>query len=118
MKKNMLIAIAFTLVAMFTFSITSDASSTKVMWGKTELKAGQIGKVTLYGDMGTFKVDGSRGKVLPAGGEYRVYSFRKDIFGGEYGLGGGLFVHMYGPLEYETPSKAKLALLKSNNSID
>ena len=47
MKKNMLITIVFTLLAMITFSLTSEASSTKVMWGKTELKVGQIGKVTI-----------------------------------------------------------------------
>ena len=88
-------------------------SSSKVMWGKTELKAGQIGKVTLSADMATFNADGtSRKEVLPAGGEYRVYTFVSDNHGGAYGLGGGLFVDMNGALKYETPSKSKLALLK------
>ena len=116
MKKNMFIVFVFILVAMFTFTITTEASSTQVMWGKTELKKGQIGKVTLYADVATYKADGSRGKVLPAGGEYRVYTFRTDIYGGEYGLGDGLFVHMYGALNYETPSKSKLALLEDSSS--
>ena len=116
MKKNIFIAIVFTLVAMFSFTITSEASSTQVMWGKTELKKGQIGKVTLYADVATYKADGSRGKVLPAGGEYRVYTFRTDIYGGEYGLGDGLFVNMYSALKYETPSKAKLALLVDSST--
>ena len=88
-------------------------SSPKVMWGKTELKVGQIGKVTLSADVATFNADGtSRKEVLPAGGEYRVYTFVSDNHGGAYGLGGGLFVDMHGALKYETPSKLKLALLK------
>lgn len=87
-------------------------SSAKVMWGKTELKVGQIGKVTLSADVSTFNADGtSRKEVLPAGGEYRVYTFVLDNHGGGYGLGGGLFVNMDGALKYETPSKSKLALL-------
>jgi Cu/Zn superoxide dismutase len=57
MKKSKLIVIAFTLVAMFTFSsITSEASTSKVMWGKTELKKGQIGKVTILKDEKDTKV--------------------------------------------------------------
>lgn len=118
MRKNKLIVIVFTLVAMFTFSsITSEASSTNVMWGKTELKVGQIGKVTLYADLATFNEDGSKAqKVLPAGGEYRVYTFLTDNHGGAYGVGGGLFVDMNGALKYETPSKAKLALLEDSST--
>lgn len=98
------------VAGLFTLAIigfTPTASGAPVMWGKTELKAGQIGKVTLYADVATYNADGSLAKILPEGGEYRVYTSGNA----KYGLGGGLYIHMYAALNYETPSKAKLALL-------
>jgi len=127
MKKNMIVAIAFTLVAMFTYSITSEASSTKVMWGKTELKKGQIGKVTILKDTPLIHIgkdplyDGGAVRELKKGEEYRVYSTKTPEgytpmynVGGEYYVGqnsklNGVFV------KYETPSKAKIALLEDSS---
>ena len=56
-------------------------------------------------------------KRLKKGEEYRVYSYRVAGTNGYYGLGGGLFVQKSDRVKYETPSKAKLALLEkeSNN---
>ncbi|MEI4770236.1 hypothetical protein WAX74_11380 [Psychrobacillus sp. FJAT-51614] len=117
MKKKKLITIVFTLVAMFTFSISSEASSPKIMWGKTELKAGQIGKVTILADTAIAYVDEKgnhvRGRVLKAGSEFRVYQYTKDIWGGAYGIGAGEYVLEHSAIKYETPSKAKLALLEA-----
>lgn len=106
------------LVSFFTFFLllfsTSDAEA-KVMWGKTELKKGQIGKVTaILSDTmaNTMKNNTIQpNKVLKKGGEFRVYTYR--VLGNKqfYGLGGGQFVQKTSKIKYETPSKAKLAQL-------
>ena len=44
-------------VLLLIFSTT--AASAKVMWGKTELKQGQIGKVTILTDVNAVKISGS-----------------------------------------------------------
>ena len=84
------------------------------MWGKTELKQGQIGKVTILTNVNAVSQKGNtlvQGKVLKKGEEFRVYSYR--VFGdsGYYGLGGGLFVKKSDRVKYETPSKVKLQAL-------
>lgn len=90
----------------------------KVMWGKTELKLGQIGKVSILQDTYLMKIesDGSLSTIrtLKKGEEYRVYSY-KGQQNGLYGLGGSSFVQKSAAIRYETPSKAKLALLQKNN---
>ena len=125
MKMIKLITIMFTLLAIFTFNTTADAASPKVMWGKTELKVGQIGKITTTtNDVTVFKLGSGTWQelialyVLPKGGEYRVYTAKhKQGQAPIYGLGGGLYVIQKSYLnpeaghKYETPSKAKLALL-------
>ncbi|TQR18248.1 SGNH/GDSL hydrolase family protein [Psychrobacillus soli] len=87
----------------------------KVMWGKTELKLGQIGKVTILQDTYLMKIenDGSLSTIrtLKKGEEYRVYSY-KGQQNGLYGLGGSSFVQKSNAIRYETPSKAKLSLLQ------
>lgn len=85
------------------------------MWGKTELKLGQIGKVTIVTETELVKLesDGSLSivRVLKIGEEFRVYSYKSN-HGGLYGVGGGSFVRADGHVKYETPSKSKLALLQ------
>ncbi|MCM3359206.1 hypothetical protein [Psychrobacillus sp. MER TA 171] len=97
-----------------TVNISAEAATHKVMWGKTELKAGQIGKVTILADTDLVKIgsNGSLSKVrtLKKGDEYRVYTY-KGTNGGLYGLGASSFVQKSTKLKYETPSKSKLALL-------
>ena len=56
-------------------------AATKIMWGKTELKLGQIGKVTILSNTNLIKIasNGSLSTVrtLKKGEEYRVYSYKK-----------------------------------------
>ncbi|WP_342577298.1 hypothetical protein [Psychrobacillus sp. FSL K6-2843] len=97
-----------------TANTSAEAATHKVMWGKTELKVGQIGKVTILADTNLVKVgaNGSLSKVrtLKKGEEYRVYTY-KGSNGGLYGLGASSFVQKGSKVKYETPSKSKLALL-------
>ncbi|SES34665.1 excalibur calcium-binding domain-containing protein [Psychrobacillus sp. OK032] len=90
------------------------ANAAGVMWGKTELKLGQIGKVTILADtvLSKLESDGSLSTVrtMKKGEEYRVYSYQSNQ-GGLYGVGGGNFVQKSAIVKYETPSKSKLALL-------
>ncbi|MEH7122435.1 MBL fold metallo-hydrolase [Bacillus sp. JJ1532] len=91
------------------------AGSTKIMWGKTELKKGQIGKITVLGNTPVYDVNMKLVKTLTKGEEFRVYSY-KSANGGMYGIGGGLFVKKDSSIKYETPSKSKLALLDIVNN--
>ncbi|WP_066297246.1 hypothetical protein [Bacillus sp. FJAT-29937] len=118
MKKLLIPAI---MVASLLLSAGSaSAASQKVMWGKTELKQGQIGKVTILGTIELVKIntDGTLSVIrnLNKGEEYRVYSYKND-HGGLYGVGGDSFVQK-NPLEvkYETPSKSKLAELEKESA--
>ncbi|MCZ8541952.1 N-acetylmuramoyl-L-alanine amidase [Psychrobacillus psychrodurans] len=92
-------------------------SNDKIMWGKTELKPGQIGKVTILKRINLWQ-DGPTGKlqmvrVLNPGEEYRVYRYRED-HDGQYNVGGGMWVtKMDGHIKYETPSKAMLEQLNN-----
>ncbi|MER2171417.1 MAG: peptidoglycan recognition family protein [Psychrobacillus psychrodurans] len=92
-------------------------SNDKIMWGKTELKPGQIGKVTILKRINLWQ-DGPTGKlqmvrVLNPGEEYRVYRYRDD-HDGQYNVGGGMWVtKMDGLIKYETPSKAMLERLNN-----
>jgi N-acetylmuramoyl-L-alanine amidase len=89
------------------------ATGTKpLMWGKTEFKKGQIGRLTiikpinLWADSsGTLQM----ARILKPGDQYRVYGYR-EAHGGQYDVGGGHWVtKMDGYIKYETPSKALLA---------
>lgn len=108
------------LLAVLVFNINifnpsnASAATNKVMWGKTELKLGQIGKVTIKSPTALFKLEKNntltKVRDLKAGEEFRVYSY-KNIDGGLYGVGGGNFIYNIQVVKYETPSKSKLALL-------
>ena len=86
----------------------------KVMWGKTELKLGQIGKVTILQDSNLVKLASNGSltivRTLDKGEEYRVYSYKSN-HGGLYGVGGGSFIQKDVKVKYATPSKSKLVLL-------
>jgi hypothetical protein len=100
-----------------------EASSSKVWWDGAELKPGQIGRVTILKETTLFKQVGSYVGVahqLYPGEVYRVYSVKTpEGYVPMYGVGGGFYVvqdnypNKDGHLKYETPSKAKLALVKS-----
>ena len=88
----------------------------KVMWGKTEVVKGQIGKVTIKRTTTLWKSNGNgtyvKARNLQPGEEYRVYQYKTDK-NGLYGVGGGLFVQKNSSnVLYETPSKKKLVLLE------
>lgn len=112
------VVVLMLVVGMVSFNGNS-ASAAKVMWGKTELKLGQIGKVTILSDTNLVKMesDGSLSTVrsMKKGEEYRVYSYKND-HGGLYGVGGGSYVQKSTKIKYETPSKSKLALLQQESA--
>lgn len=97
-----------------------NAQSNKVMWGKTELKLGQIGKVTIKSPSALFKLEKNnkltKVRNLKAGEEFRVYSY-KNLDGYMYGVGGGNFIYNIQSVKYETPSKSKLALLSGKTPV-
>jgi hypothetical protein len=122
---NKLIMFVVTLVTIFSFSISAEAS-TKVWWDGVELKPGQFGRVTILKETSLFKVETfPSGEIkvfdpvrrLHPGETYRVYG-TKYIQGYTplYSVGGGYYVLQntsYNGIlvNYETPSKAKLALV-------
>lgn len=88
----------------------------KVMWGKTELWKGQLGKVTVMKPTILWKRldNGKLEKVrdLKTGDEYRVYRYL-DEKNGLYGVGAGLFIERNATsILYETPSKRNLRLIR------
>ncbi|MFF2754371.1 hypothetical protein ACFVR1_11580 [Psychrobacillus sp. NPDC058041] len=115
-KVVMLTVLAFTLSSMYT--VGADASN-KVMWGKTELKLGQIGKATITENTALVKLesDGSISNIraLKKGEEFRVYSYKSN-HGGLFGVGGGSYIQKNAKVKYETPSKSKLALLQHRST--
>ncbi len=91
----------------------------KIMWGKTELIKGQLGKVKINQSTTLFKRldNGELEKVrdLKVGEEFRVYRYLEEN-GGLYGVGSGMFVQKdSSKVLYETPSKKNLRLLKIMN---
>jgi len=88
------------------------------MWGKTELRKGQLGKVTIKKPTFLWKQleNGKFEKVreLKIDEEYRVYRFlNKD--NGYYGVGGEAFIAKNNAIKYETPSKKNLRLVEIQN---
>ncbi|MEI4770942.1 hypothetical protein WAX74_15070 [Psychrobacillus sp. FJAT-51614] len=95
---------------------TSPSVAKKVYWDGIELRKGQIGKININKPINVWKRDGGKlvfERVLKKGEQYRVYTYDTK-FGGQYGLGGGLFVTKLGShITYKTPPKSKL--LELNN---
>ena len=109
-------AIIISIFTVFLLLFSTSSASAKVMWGKTELKLGQIGKITILSDIHTVKINGTtltQAKKLKKGEEFRVYSYKTINNNGYYGLGGGLFVGKSKSIKYETPSKRKLAQVEN-----
>lgn len=116
-KKGLALLLVFGLF----IAIPTETEAAKVMWGKTELKLGQIGKVTILSDTPLVKMESngtlSTVRMLKKGDEYRVYSY-KSQHNGLYGVGGGSFVQKNTTkVKYETPSKRKLALVTPTKPI-
>ncbi len=108
------------LLGVGTANVETANAATKIMWGKTELKIGQIGKVTILSNTNLVKMEsnGSLTTVRPLkkGEEYRVYTYKSN-HGGLYGVGAGSFVQKNVKVKYETPSKSKLALLQQQGKV-
>ncbi|MGB2871207.1 hypothetical protein [Psychrobacillus psychrotolerans] len=88
----------------------------KVMWGKTELWKGQLGKVTVKSPITVWKREnnGTYTKVreLTNGDEFRVYRYLNEG-NGYYGVGAGMYVQREASkILYETPSKRNLRLIQ------
>ena len=98
---------------------SASAKTNKVMWGKTELKWGQIGKVTVNSRTVLYKLEKDNSltvvRDLQKGEEFRVYSY-KSMEGGLYGVGNSNFIYKSPVVKYETPSKTKLALLEGKGT--
>lgn len=92
-----------------------DKAEAKVWWNGTELKLGQIGKLTVVNQTILYKLVGSEKvferNLLP-GEVYRIYNFKPGMLG----LGGGFYIDRDNRVKYETPSKAKLAQVKNDNA--
>ncbi|MGB2872247.1 hypothetical protein [Psychrobacillus psychrotolerans] len=105
-------------IGLFIFQSNTANATSKVMWGKTELVVGQIGKVTILKDTPLVQVKNGKlvtVRTLKKGDQFRVYQYKSDN-GGMYGVGGGSFVvRNTANVKYETPSKANLALLAKIN---
>ncbi|MCK1998939.1 hypothetical protein MPH47_17215 [Psychrobacillus psychrodurans] len=98
----------------FTFPLMN-----KVMWGKTELWKGQLGKVTVKQPTKLLKkLDSGRleeVRELKNGEEFRVYRYLNEK-NGLYGVGAGMFVeNNANSIQYETPSKRNLRLIRIMN---
>jgi hypothetical protein len=87
-----------------------------VKWGKDELKKGQIGRITVLKPINLWKRDKNNRlqfvRQLKPGEQYRVYTY-DNLYGGQYGLGGGYYVTKIPThVKYETPSKKLLERIK------
>ena len=95
-------------------SVEGVTNTDKIMWGKTELKKGQIGKLTILKSINLWTEKEGKlveVRVLNPNEEYRVYDYRDD-YGGQYDVGENHWVtKMDGYIKYETPSKAMLERL-------
>jgi uncharacterized protein YkwD len=83
---------------------------TVIRWDSTELKVGQIGRLTILKDTPLYRLNGNikvTSRTLKAGETYRIYAFKP----GKLSVGGGLYVDRDARIKYETPSKVKLSQL-------
>ena len=114
-KVVLIVVLAFGLSSFK--SSSSEAADTKVMWGNTELKLGQIGKVSILNNTVLYKLDknNSLTKVrnLKKGEAFRVYSY-KSMEGELYGVGGSSFIYKSPAVKFEATPKDKLEHLKES----
>jgi exopolysaccharide biosynthesis protein len=100
---------------LLTVSVMEVSAATPVIyWEGMKLVKGQIGKVEILKPTNLWKRENGKlilVRVLKPGEQYRVYSY-DSLFGGQYGLGGHLYVtNIKGYIAYKTPSKEKLKLV-------
>lgn len=111
-----LVLVAVFAIGFISYGSTNAEAAVRVMWGKTELKLGQIGKITILKPTDLVKLESDDSlttvRILKKGEEFRVYSY-KSQHGGLYGVGGGNYVKKDDRVKYETPSKNKLTQLEA-----
>jgi alpha-tubulin suppressor-like RCC1 family protein len=104
---------------LFPANVTSKGkcAPTRVMWGKMELKKGQIGKIKVIKNTSMYKKNQVTGtlefsKTLKTGEEYSVYGKSTDESGATiYDVGGGAYVEGTNNITFVTPPKSIQALL-------
>lgn len=99
-----------------TFANSTCSGEQEIKWDGIELKAGQIGRVTIQKSTTIYKnVNGSFEfwKNAKQGESFRVYANKETYFH----LGGGLVIQNDAAILYETPSKEKLRPLDCNTSF-
>ena len=118
MKRKLLyLFVVFAVVTSSLFQPSQvEAQATKVYWDGILMVPGQVGKIKVVKPINLWKRT-SNGlvfeRILKPGEQYRVYRY-DDLYGGQYGLGGGMYItKMAGYVEYKTPSKAKLRELEN-----
>lgn len=98
---------------------SATSAAVNVNWDGLLMVKGQIGKVTVLEPTTLWErtVDNELKKVrtLAKGEQYRVYRM-DNLFSGQYGLGGNLYITKDKTVKYGTPSKSKLAQLNKQLS--
>ena len=111
MKKRLIIVLSILILFM---SPSVSHAAEKVYWDGMELKKGQSGRLTVTKPINLWKRTESGLefiRILKPGERYRVYRY-DHLYGGQYGLGAGLYVtNMEGHIRYETPSRDKQMLV-------
>ena len=108
------------MILASTFVLSPQLAEAKVMWGKTELVKGQIGRVTILQSTNLVKYDGKTIDIVRAlkpGQQFRVYSFKNYNGVTLLGVGAGQYVCRNEKITYETPSRAKLEQLAKDSLI-
>lgn len=116
MTKKWIVKLVVIAALIFGLSSQASASEPKVYWDGLLMVKGQVGKIKVIKPINLWKRDGNKlvfERVLKPGEQYRVYRY-DNLFGGQYGLGGGYYItKMAGYVDYRTPSKKKLAELEA-----
>ncbi|WP_102271681.1 M23 family metallopeptidase [Cytobacillus massiliigabonensis] len=96
--------------------LISDETTSPICWDGLMMNKGQIGRITILKPINLWRRDATNKleleRILNQGEVYRVYSY-DELYGGQYGLGGRLYVtKMDGYIKYETPGQKRLDELK------
>lgn len=130
--KKIILSVLLLVLAFTTFFVKTEAAMpTKIMWDNMELKTGQIGRVTMLKSGFTIsKYENGEfrpARVVKKGEVFRVYGIKVATYATHLDLGNNLWaypsshrsdgsnVYLQKTVNYETPSKSKLVLLKEYN---
>ena len=96
MKRKLLyLFVVFAVVTSSLFQPSQvEAQATKVYWDGILMVPGQVGKIKVVKPINLWKRTANGlvfERVLKQGEQYRVYRY-DDLYGGQYGLGGGMYI--------------------------